>query len=244
MTDERLEELVHSQDPDVLCAAAQNPRLTEDLALALLARRDLPHQALEAMARNSGLKRLRKVTLAIVAHPHTPRHVSLPITRHLYTFELLQLALLPGVPGDLKIAIEETLISRLETISEGERLTLAKRGSTRIAAMLLNDAEPRIIYAALANPALTEAWIVRALMEDGARETLVHAVCNDSKWSLRRDVQTALLRNRHTPLAKAVTFAQALPAPVVREALAHSRLDAPIRTYLLNALASRRAARK
>ncbi len=235
----RLPELIHSPDPEVLSAVALNPGLTEELALALLERRDLPQQAIESLARNGSLKPHRKVTLAIVSHPRTPRHVSLPIVRHLYNFELMQLALLPGVPGDLKVALEEALISRLETISEGERLTLGKRGSTRVAAVLLNDAESRVIHAALANPALTEAWVVKALLRDDARESLVHAVCNDLKWPLRRDVQVALLRNQHTPLAKAVTFAQALPAPLAREALSQSRLEAGIQSYLLKMLDSR-----
>ena len=82
----------------------------------------------------------RKVIVAVVAHPRTPRHVSLPSARHLYTFELMQIALLPTLAADLKINIEETLVSRLETISEGERLTLAKRGSARVAAALLAGA--------------------------------------------------------------------------------------------------------
>jgi len=31
----------------------------------------------------------RKVKLALVQHPNTPRHVSIPMLRHLLTFELM-----------------------------------------------------------------------------------------------------------------------------------------------------------
>src|SRR5947209_5619639 len=115
------EHLIHSHSADDLIAAAGDPRLTEDLALGLLARRDLPAQALDALSKNSALAKYRKVRLAVVGHPRTPRHISIPVIRHLYTFELMQVALLPAVAPDIKRVAEEVLIGRLDTISAGER---------------------------------------------------------------------------------------------------------------------------
>ena len=66
------------------------------------------------------------------------------------------------------MSIEESLIARMESISSGERLTLAKRGSTRVAAALLADLDERVMRAALENPYMTEAWIVKALLRDDA----------------------------------------------------------------------------
>ncbi len=233
-----------SQDIGVLRGVAASPRLTEELALSLLVRRDLPPQVLEDLSRNPAIMRHRKVIMAVVSHPRTPRHVTLPITRHLYTFELMQLALAPAVAADLKVAIEETLVARLETLSSGERLTLAKRGSTRIAAALLSDPEARVIKAALDNPYLTEVWVVKNLMRDDSPDAFVHAACKHKKWSLRRDVQVALLRNQHTPLAHAITVAGALPTHVVRDVLHHSRLQANIKSYLSEQLQRRAEKRK
>src|SRR5947208_3183589 len=150
--DTSLENDIHSQSADDLIAAASDPRMTAELALAMLVRRDLPSEALECLHKNSAIAKLRKVRLAIVTHPRTPRHVSIPVIRHLYTFELMQVALLPSVMADIKMAAEEALIGRLPTISAGERYTLAKRSSGRVAAALLLDREERIMRAALANP--------------------------------------------------------------------------------------------
>jgi len=233
MSEAALEDLIHSQSPDTLREVAASPRLTEELALALLARRDLPQQALEAVSKNGAVMKHRKVIVAVVSHPRAPRHVSLPIARHLYTFELMQIALTPALASDLKMSIEETLVSRLESISEGERLALAKRGSTRVAAALLSDPEERVIHAALASPYMTEVWIVKALMKDNARPALVESVCRHPKWSLRRDVQIALLRNQQTPLARVLAFAQALPTQVLRDVLTHSRLGVNVKPCLL-----------
>ncbi len=234
-----LEDLLQSQELAVLRGVASSARLTEDLSLSLLKRRDLPPLVLEDLSRNGLAMKHRKVISGVVSHPRTPRHVTLPIIRRLYTFELMQLALLPTLAADLKLAVEETLVARLETISSGERLSLAKRGSTRIAAALLNDPERRVIDAALDNPYLTEIWIVKNLMREDAPHHFVHAVCGHPKWSVRKDVQVALLRNEQTPFARAIAIASALPAHVVRDVLTHSRLQPNVKAYLSEQLERR-----
>lgn len=239
-----LEDHLHSQEIAVLRGVAASARLNEDLALTLLERRDLPPSVLEDLARNGAVMRHRKVIVRVVAHPRTPRHVTLPITRSLYTFELMQLALTPHVAADVKLAVEETLVSRLETISSGERLTLARRGSTRTAAALLCDSETRVIEAALDNPYLTEIWVVKSLMREGCPHPLVHAVCNHAKWPLRRDVQIALLRCEQTPLARAISIASGLPTHVLEDVLRYSRLKPNIKAYLMEQLERREAKSK
>src|SRR5450432_1716165 len=94
---------------------------SEDLALALLKRPDIQAGELELLSKNSGAMKSRKVKLAMVRHPKTPRHVALPLLRHLFTFELMQVTLDPVAPADIKKAGEEALIGRLESISLGER---------------------------------------------------------------------------------------------------------------------------
>ncbi|MGH9522479.1 MAG: hypothetical protein ACRD3E_08100, partial [Terriglobales bacterium] len=121
----RLEDHLRSQDLAVLRGVAASPRLTEDLALTLLERRDLPPLVLDDLSHNAAVMRHRKIIMAVVAHPRTPRHITLPVTRNLYTFELMQLALTPAIAADIKLAVEEALVARLEAISSGERLTLA-----------------------------------------------------------------------------------------------------------------------
>ena len=222
-----------------LRAFAADPGLTENAALGLLEKPDLPSEVLEQIARNdSGLKR-RKVRLALVKHPKTPRHVSLPLVRQLYTFDLMQVALTPIVPADIKLAADEALCSRMATLSSGERLSLAHRGSGRIAEALLSDAEVRVVHAALENQRLTEPGIVRALTRHNCSPAFVEAVCQHPRWSLGREVRVALLRNEQTPMARAVEFAQALPAAQVREILQGSRLPARVKAQLLAGLEQR-----
>jgi hypothetical protein len=216
-----------------------DPALTEDLALALLKHPDLPAQALDKLSKNGGLMKSRKVKLALVEHPRTPRHVSVPKVKHFFTFDLMQVALTPVVPADIKMAAEESLINRLERLSQGERLSLAHRASGRVAAALLLDPETRVIHAALENSRLTESAVIRALMRHDAPAAFVSAVFHHSKWSPRREIRIALLRNEKTPLARAVEFARSLPAALVREILQGSRLPSAMKSSLLKDVSGR-----
>jgi len=230
---ERLEKLVHSHDEEELSAAAENPYLNEDLAKALLQRRDLPASVLQELAKNTAILTSRSVLVALVSHPKTPRFVSLPMARSLHTFELMSVAMQPAVPADVKIAIEQLIVDRLEKLSLGERITLAKRGSTRIAERLLVDADPGVVDLAMNNPYLTEACIIRTLMSELAEPAFVQRVARHPKWSLRTDVRCALLRNPNTPMGLAMQFAHTLPADVARDALFNSNLPHSVKTYLL-----------
>lgn len=207
--------------------------LTEDRALALLKQRDVSVEILEQLSKNSGLMKSRKVKLALAGHPRTPRHVSLPMVRHFFTFDLMQLALTPVVPADVKKAAEDALIHRLEMISSGERMTLARRASGRVAGELLLDVETRVMQAAMENPRLTEAPVIKAVLRRDASAALVQAVCHHAKWSLRREIRVALLRCPHTPMAKAVEFARGIPVALMREILQSSKLPTEVKAYLL-----------
>lgn len=227
---------MHSPDEEVLRGVAANPGLTEDLALTLLNRRDLPGAVIEDLAKNHPILKHRKVINAVAMHPRTPRHVSIPAVRTLYTFELMQVALAPAVPADIKRVADEVLILKLGSISPGERFTLSKRASARVAEALLFDPEPRIVEAALINPRMTEAGIIKALGHDDVPAHFVEMVCRHPKWSLRRDVQLALLRNDKTPLARAIAFAQAFPTRLLKDILRYSRLHVSVKMYLMEEL--------
>jgi hypothetical protein len=206
--------------------------LNEDLALALLERRDLPLETLEQLGRDPAALKSRKVCVALAAHPRTPRHLALRLLRHFYTGDLMQFGLRPSVAADLKHFAAEQLVTRLPSVTLGERMMLARRASETVAAALLLDKEPRVAHTALENARLTEVAVVKALLRPNAGATFVEAVCHHSKWSLRREIRLALLRSPHTPLARALEFARRLAPPLLRDVLHTSRLPEKIKAYL------------
>jgi hypothetical protein len=217
--------------PSTLHAAAADPALTEDLILAQL-KTDLAAEEIAQISTNSVVTKSRKVRLALAAHPHTPRRLVLRLIRELYTFDLMHFALLPAAAADLKRIADDILVSRLASVSLGERISLARRCSGNVAAALLLDKASRVWQTALENSRLGEAAIVKALQRPGATPAFVGAVCHHQKWSLRPEVRIALLRNPHTPLARALEFARRLPPPQLRDILHTSRLPEKIKGYL------------
>jgi hypothetical protein len=61
----------------------------------------------------------------------------------------------------------------------------------------------------------------------------VHAVAQHAKWSPRREIRAALLRTEYLSLACALEFSQGIPAPLLRELLASSRLPSSIKDQLI-----------
>jgi hypothetical protein len=238
---------------DELLRIAADPTLTEDLALSLLKRADLDPQVLEQFAKNASVLKSRKVRMALASHPHTPRHVSVPLARQFYTFDLMKLALAPGAPADVKVAVDDILIARLETVTIGERLTLARRASGRVAAALLlqgkkansplieaksaddttQSPQTRVMQTALDNPRLTETLIISSVLRADASAALVHAVARHAKWSPRKEIRMALLRTEHVSLARALEFGSEIPTPLLRELLDSSLLPSRIKEQLL-----------
>lgn len=215
---------------------AADASLTADLALALLKNRNLGPEVIEQISRNAAVMKSRKVRLALAGYPRMPRRIALRLIREFYTFDLMQYSLMPVVAADLKRVADELLVSRLASITLGERISLARRSSATVAAALLLDKESRVWQTALENPRLSEAAIVKALRRTNATPAFVKAVCHHAKWSVRPEIQMALLRNEFTPLARAIEFARRLPPAQLRDGLHASRLPEKIKTYLRRGL--------
>lgn len=217
-------------------AMPSEPAQNEDAALALLNNGDLSSEEIEAIAKSAALAS-RKVRLAMAAHSHTPRRIALRLVREFYTFDLMHFSQMPSAPADLRRLADEALLARLASITLGERISLARRSSPKVVAALLTDKDPAVWQPALENPRLTEAAIVKALQR-GATPAFVEAVCHHAKWSLRAEIRVALLRNAHTPLARALEFARRIPPAHLRDILHNSRLPEKVKVYLRRALES------
>ena len=206
--------------------------LSEDQALALLKKIDLSASDIEQITKQSALMKLRKVRLAVAAHPRTPRRIALRLIRELYTADLMRFAMTPAAPADLRRVADELLVSRLNSITLGERIALARRSSEIVAGALLLDKEARVWKIALENSRLTESLLMKAVQRSSATPVFIEAVSRHPKWSVRAEIRLVLLRTPHLPLAKALEFAHRLPPAQLRDILHASRLPETIKECL------------
>jgi hypothetical protein len=214
--------------------------LSADLVLAVMQDRNLSPEVIAQISGNDAAMKSRKVRLALAAHSRTPRRIALRLIRELYTFDLMQFSLLPSVAADLKRFADDLLVGRLASVSLGERISLARRSSGRVAGALLLDGESRVWQTALENPRLAESALVKTLLRPEASPAFVKAVCQHAKWSVRPEIRMALLRNQYTPLARALELARRLPPARLRDILHSSRLPEKIKTYLRKDLEARK----
>ena len=211
---------------EALVATRAFEDMSEDQALAAFENPDLSASDLAALARSPSTLKHRKLVLALVTHPRTPRHSSIPLLRRMFTFDLMQVALAPAVPADLKRLAEEQILVRVAALSAGEKISLARRASGRVAAELLQEPDSRILEAALDNSRLTEALLGAALAKDNAPPALFDIVSTHTKWSQRHDLQIALLRSEKLPLDYVRKFANHFSADFLQEIAPESRRSA------------------
>ena len=199
---------------EVLLALARNPHLQERDLLRLLQRHDLAHEVVQELALHKAVRRSYAAQLALVRHPKASRQVSLPLMKFLYIFDLLRVAQTPAVPADVKGVAEETILKKLAEMPRGQKTSLARRGTGRIAASLLGSSDPELLRAALDNPYLTEGQLLKVLAREGLPPALLEHLSQHPRWSHHYYLRLALIRHPLTPLARVLGF---LPDMVVTD---------------------------
>lgn len=235
----RLAPLFKETAKEILVALAGNPNLLESDLLRLLERKDLPREAIQQIAAHKAGARSYTLKLAVARHPKTPRLISLPLLKFLYLFDLVRVCQTPGVPTDVKMVAEETILKKVESIPRGERITLARRASGRVAAQLLIADDKELIRAALENPYLSEANLLRVLALENLPRIVVESIAHDSKWSCRYPLRLALIRNPQSPLARVLDFLPDIALNDLREVCLDRRMPEPVRKYVLAHCAER-----
>ena len=210
----------------------RNPHLQERDLLRLLERKDLAHEVVRELAQRREVRRSYTVQLALVRHPKAPRQVSLPLMKFLYIFDLLRVAQTPAVPADVKMVAEETILQKLEGMARGEKISLARRGTGRLAASLLFIPDRELIRAALDNPYLTEGHLLKVLAREGLPLAVVEQLAQHQRWSQHYYLRLALIRNPLTPLARVLAFLPDLAVTDLRDICLDHRMPQPVRKYI------------
>ena len=230
---EELAALLHHHSPEVLLALLDNPALDETQLCLLLDRKDLPAEILEEVTQRKSLLKNYRVRRALAFHPRTPRLASLRLIRELYLMDLVQLTLMPGTSAELKRNAEEQLVARLPQLPLGQKITLARRGTARVAGALLAEGHAQVLAVVLDNGSLTEAQILKALSREQLPVGVIKAVAQHRKWSHAYNVRLALVRHRSSTLSTILAYLPELTVSDLRELAAPGIVSENLRKYLL-----------
>lgn len=236
---EELRSLLHDAREEVLLALLENPQIAEPELTILLERLDLPSAVVGTIAEKGDWISRQPLKLRVARHPHAPKKIAIAILRQLYPFDLARLSTVPSAPPDVRRLAEEILIARVPQLALGEKLTLARRAPARVAGALLGEGHPHVMRVVLENPLLTESQVLKVLAKLGVPERIVSAIANHAKWSSRRDVTLALLRNRETPVSAARQFVPKLALDDLKEIVALSDLAPHLRQCIVEEYARR-----
>jgi hypothetical protein len=206
--------------------------LQERDLLCLLERKELSHEVVLELAQHKAVRRSYSVQLALVRHPKAPRRVSLPLMKFLYIFDLLRVAQTPAVPADVKMVAEETILKKLAALPRGQRTSLARRGTGRLAARLLVNSDEELIRAALDNPYLTEGLLLKVLAREALPPAVVDHIAQHPRWSHHYYLRLALIRNPLTPLARVLAFLPDMAVTDLRDICLDHRMPRGVRKYI------------
>lgn len=227
-----LKSLVHDAREEILLALLENPALEEPHVTALLGRLEVSAVVLNAIAAEAKWTSRETVRLALARHPRTPRRVALSMLRQLFLFDLARLSLLPSAPADVRRAAEEAILIRVPHLPIGEKLTLARRGPSRVAGALLAEGHPQAIKLALDNAFLTESQVLKVIAKTGVPERSIAAIAQHRKWSRLYNIRVALLRNPATPTPHVLSVLPDLTLRDLKDLATLESLPPPVRRYI------------
>jgi hypothetical protein len=181
------------------------PHLTEDEALAVLEHPYVTPKICQAIAQNQRLTAFYSVRVKLVALRQTPLAQASKLVHYLYWPDLVHLSVDVTVSAPVRRAIDTVLLTRVDKLTLGERISSARRCSQALIKVFLFDPDPKVFAALLINQRLREDDVLQLANSLEATAEKLSLIAADRKWSYRLSLRKALVLNPHTPRAIAAS---------------------------------------
>jgi hypothetical protein len=224
--------LMASSDEGVLRSLLDNPAFDETHVCLLLERKNLSGLLLEEISKRRTWRAAYRVRLGLAAHPHTPRLIAMRMLRELHLMDLARISFLTTSSMELRRLAEERILTQLAQLPLGQKIMLARRGSTRIAAGLLLHGPEQVARVALNNSFLTESQLLKTLTKETLPSRIVAAAASHDKGSKVINVKVALLRHPAISPDQVPALLPGLPRRDIEDLLGLSRLQENVRALL------------
>jgi len=227
--------------PQVSLSTIRNKSLSEDMALFIAKRRNVPAEALGFLANDVRFRDSLSLKLALCRNPKTPQRIVFSLLKFLRIFDLGDLSRDRVVPITVRQKIELMIAEKAPSLPTGVKVALTKRSSATIILFLMEHGERTVIRACLDSPVITEAHLCAVINGPLVNPVLIRLISEHLKWSLRYQIRYALIRNFHTPLIHVTRFIPKMKTHDLRELYSFDRLSASVKTYIYSELRVRRA---
>src|SRR5512141_2559523 len=139
----------------VALVAENVTRFTERDALQALRHPHASEAMIEEILASKTLLAYRGVRRLVASHPQTPRHAALRCLEDLLWRDLLDIGREIRTPPPVRVAANRKLEGALRSLAVGERVAVARFAAPTLFPSLLDDQDPRVLEAVLANTRLT-----------------------------------------------------------------------------------------
>jgi hypothetical protein len=191
-------------------------QLLEDEALAVLDNPYITPPICQLIAQNQRLTGFYSVRLKLVANKHTPQAHAVKLVHYLYWSDLVRISVDVKVSAPVRRAIDTILVHKVDKLTLGERITIAKRCSHALIKALLFDPDPKVFESLLINQRIREDDLLVVAGSDRASGEQLRLLSHDPKWSYRYAIRKALVMNPLTPRSAAASLLRSLSARDLR----------------------------
>lgn len=236
---EELWQLIKDAHPDVLINAVYNRNFTEDMAVFIAKRRNMPPEGLGMLATDVRFRDSYQLKLRLCRNPRTPQRVVFSLLKFIRIFDLADMTRDQNIPVTIRQRIEVMITERLRGMPSGIKKTLARKANAAILLAIMERADEEVIRGCLDNPSLTEGHVCRIINRPATGGHVIRQIALHEKWALRYYVKFALIRNFHTPMPTVVKFVSAMKTQDLRDLYADPQLPSSTRPFIFRELRER-----
>ncbi len=205
LTSEQLWAEIDKLRLEELYSILAHPQATEIHIVKILGRKDISEGFLQTVGRSQWMKYPR-VQFYFVNNPKTPPAEAMNYVRLLFWRDLNFIITNLKLASEVRHLAESVVIQRLPTMATGDKITLARITAGEVLKTLRLEKDARIINALLQNSRMTEEDVLFIINQPKTPSPVLETIAKSTKWSSRKEVKIALIRNPSTPLAYAISL--------------------------------------